>query len=388
MADNKSSPRTPAPRQDTNTARRSEKLQRFYVELEQRTDVIAKNLMGTGVDVAFFKQVALTAARETKDLLDCEPQSVWSAIYKAARDGLLPDGRDGKIIVRKQNRKGGGETYVAGWQDMFGGLKKKIRRCKDVLVFKAEVVYQSDQFRYRMGDDDFIEHFPSLAPDRGPIVAAYAIAKLANGETLREVMPIHEIRAIRDKFSDGWKAYSAKTIKDTPWATSEGEMAKKTVGRRLAKWLPMDTDLRLSVEHDDDDVLPDSGSSPPIEGERRPQISDFTVMEPVGDDADVIDGVAKEVADTKADAAHQRDVPAETHQGASPTKSDEAPAKEAAAKKPSHAEVVADLNARLSKYPRDVRAEIYECEILPMETTFTAEEIAEFKRLLNGEQDG
>jgi recombination protein RecT len=379
---------TPAPAQQIQPpSPRAQKLQRFNEFLEERRTPLATMLAGTGVDVDFFKQVAITAVRETPGLLDCDANSIWSSIGKAARDGLLPDGKDGKIIVRKiYDRKLKASVPVAGWQDMIGGLKKKIRRSKEVLSFKAEVVHLEDDFEYSKGDDEFIRHTPSLVKNRGPIIAAYSIAKLANGEMLREVMSVHECYEIRDKFSDGWKAFKKGDIKDTPWASSEGEMCKKTVARRLAKWLPMDTDIRLSIEHDDDDVLPgetQSSAGHAVAAQRRPQLSDFTdESHAVSEDGDGYDegtenGGPVIEATANAQPAEEK---AKTEEQAKPTTEQTAAAAQSG-ETPHHLTVM-NIKARLGKSPRDVQNEIFDTEIHAQKGKFSDEEIAEFEKLL------
>lgn len=357
---------------------RTTRYQWFAEELEYRSDALKTRLEGSGISLDFFKQCALTALRETKDLLNATPTSVWSAIYKAADDACLPDGRDGKIVLRKN-----GDKLEASWQLMVGGIRKKVRRSKEVLKFTADTVHEKDHFVFAKGDQEFIEHRPYIGADRGKIIAAYAIARLSNGETVREVMSIHECHAIRDRFSDGWKAFKGNRIKDTPWHSSEGEMCKKTVARRLAKVLPMDTDVRASIEHDDDDVLPDAdgqGQALPVPP-KRPALSDFQQTgaahaedagdEPSGDDdghgetdGPVIDGEAQVVEEKPA--------------------ADAAPAPAAQAQTgPVTPEMrFHNLKARLSKAPRAVQNEIWDAEIAPVTEDFTIGQISELSALL------
>lgn len=201
-----------------------------------------------------FMRVIVTAVQNNPELLECDRRSLLNACMKAAQDGILPDGREGAIVVRWNGKK---NCKEASWQPMIAGLRKKVRNSGEIATWDVQVVKRKDKFAFRLGDDPFIDHEPSLEDDPGPTIAAYSIAVLKSGEKSREVMSIGAIRKIRDTYSDGWKSYKAGRIKSTPWANSEDEMAKKTVARRHSKVLPMSTDLddlvkRLDPPHEND----------------------------------------------------------------------------------------------------------------------------------------
>lgn len=202
------------------------------------------------ITVDKFVRVVLTAVQNTPELLQCDRRSLWNAAVKAAQDGLLPDGREGAMVVRFGK---GGKT--ANWQPMIAGIRKKVRNSGEIATWDVHVVHQKDQFEFRLGDDPFISHAPSLDEDPGPTIAVYSIAVLKSGEKSRDVMSMGAIRKIRDEKSDGWKAFKAGKIKSTPWSTDEDEMAKKTVARRHSKVLPMSTDIEELLHRDDDTTL-------------------------------------------------------------------------------------------------------------------------------------
>jgi recombination protein RecT len=199
------------------------------------------------ISVDRFSRVVMTAVQNNPELLECDQRSLWNAAMKAAQDGLLPDGREGAITVRKDWKKG---TKLALWQPMITGIRKKARNSGEIATWDAHVVFANDIFEYELGDDPSVRHKPALT-NRGPIIAAYSVCTLKSGEKTREIMSIEQIHEIRDRYSDGWKAFKAGYIKSTPWSTSEEEMCRKTVARRHSKVLPMSSDLDILMRRDD-----------------------------------------------------------------------------------------------------------------------------------------
>lgn len=197
------------------------------------------------IPVERFKRVVMTAIQNNPELVECDRRSLWNAAIRAAQDGLLPDGREGAMVVRLDPRRG----KVANWQPMIAGIRKKVRNSGEIADWNAYVVYENDEFEYELGDTPFIRHKPTLA-DPGKPIATYSVALLKSGEKSREVMPISEVYRIRDR-SDAWRAFRAGKIKSTPWSTDEGEMIRKTVARRHSKVLPMSTDLDDLIRRDD-----------------------------------------------------------------------------------------------------------------------------------------
>jgi len=76
------------------------------------------------------------------------------------------------------------------------------------------------------------------------------VCTLKSGEKTREIMSIEEMHDVRDRYSDGWKAFKAGHIKSTPWSTSEEENVRKTVARVTPRFFPMSSDTTL-IRRDD-----------------------------------------------------------------------------------------------------------------------------------------
>jgi recombination protein RecT len=201
------------------------------------------------IPVARFVRVVMTAIQNNPELLECDRRSLFNAAMKAAQDGCIADGREGAIVVRFDHKVQSKKS--ANWQIMIAGIRKKARNSGEIATWDVEEVHENDDFEYESGDNPFIRHKPALS-NRGKMIACYSVCTLKSGEKTRCVMGIDDILAIRDQYSDGWRAYKAGRIKSTPWLTSEGEMSKKTVARRHSKTIPMSTDLEALIRRDDE----------------------------------------------------------------------------------------------------------------------------------------
>jgi len=181
-----------------------------------------------------FVRVVMTAINTNPDLQKAERQSVLAAAMKCAQDGLMPDGREAALV-----------TYgnKASYLPMIAGVLTKVRRSGELETINAHVVYDKDVWRYTLGDEERIEHEPYMEGDRGKPVAVYAIAKTKDGGIYREVMSVAEIEQVRNV---------SRAKNNGPWVQWWGEMARKTVLRRLSKRLPMSTDLQQVFQRDDD----------------------------------------------------------------------------------------------------------------------------------------
>ena len=177
-----------------------------------------------------FIRTIITAVQMEPKLLEADRRTLFSSCMKAAQDGLLLDGREAGLSVYK-NRDTGMKTV--SYMPMVGGILKKIRQSGEISSVRAHVVYQGDEFDFELGDNERIHHKPNLTKSGNP-VAVYAIAKFKDGDIQREVMSHAQVEKIRAKATGIGKAC---------WASEWGEMAKKTVIRRLAKRLPSSNDL-------------------------------------------------------------------------------------------------------------------------------------------------
>ena len=201
--------------------------------LVQHQQQIGKMAMG-GVTAEDLIRVALVSARKTPKLLDCDPKSVVAALQRAAQFGVRPNTAHdhGYLLPRYDSLvKGQAATFELSYK----GMIYLAIRSGQVLDMWSEAVYERDLFRAPRGHERSIIHEREMSADPGPLVAAYAIAKLANGTMKDEVLSLFDIHTTM--------AYVAKSKNTTidslsgPWKENLGAMAKKTAIRRLFKVL-------------------------------------------------------------------------------------------------------------------------------------------------------
>lgn len=188
-----------------------------------------------------FQRVAITAINRNPDLIECNRQSLYNAFMQCAQDGLLPDSQEAAIV--KYNSKDGLPT--AQYQPMVKGILKKMRNSGELKSIMATCIHEHDPFRYWVDDDgEHLTHEPDLfAQDRGRIIGAYALAKTKDDAIYIKVMTTAEIETVRS---------CSKAKNANFWTNWWDQMAEKTVIRRLAKRMPMSTDLDDFLRRDDE----------------------------------------------------------------------------------------------------------------------------------------
>lgn len=206
-----------------------------------------------------FVRVVQTAIATNPDIAKASKQSVFAATMKCAQDGLLPDGREAAFVI--YFNKG---APTVQYMPMIGGILKKIRNSGELASITAELVYDRDDFKFWVDDNgQHIHHAPNMWEDRGELMGAYALAKTKDGALYIEIMSRKQIEDVKN-------ASRAKT--SGPWAGAfETEMWRKTVIRRLAKRLPMSTDLDEFIRQDDDlyDFAPEPKEVTPQEPAKK-----------------------------------------------------------------------------------------------------------------------
>lgn len=194
-------------------------------------------------------RVALTEVRRVPALAKCDQASFLGAIMQCAQLGLEPGGALGHayLLPFDKREKVGGQwqTVRTDCQLIIGyrGMIDLARRSGQILSLEARAVYTKDRFHVSLGLNPDLTHEPAWDDeDRGPLRFVYAVAKLKDGGTQFEVMSRVEVEKIRAQ---------SKAAQSGPWVTHFEEMAKKTVIRRLFKYLPVSIEIQRAVGLDE-----------------------------------------------------------------------------------------------------------------------------------------
>jgi recombination protein RecT len=281
---------------------------------DRRADLRA--MLGSDAEVDRFLAVAFNSiATQSGLLMNCTGVSIVQAIKDAATLGLEPTGLTGEAVIYPYKD-------VAKLVPMWRGYLKRIRNSGKVQDIDTRLIYVNDEFDHwtTASGFEFMHHPVRPAPDesidsRGAYWGAIAWAVMPSGFKVGEVMPAADInREARDK-SESWRNEEKRA--SSPWATHWGEMARKTVLRRLSKRLPQEAVAVLLALDEDADRTPVTVEDPTMTSARRVALAaiasrssapDVEPTTPVMESAPGL-AMADEPSETYA-------IPSETAQGA------------------------------------------------------------------------
>lgn len=229
---------------------RKDSLRSLAGYLEGRKSYLAK-VLPKHLTAERVVKVAITAASRTPALLNCTPESFALAVIQASQLGLEAGSPLGEAyLVPYKNEC----TLIVGYR----GLIALARRSGEIESIEAHVVHARDRIELSFGLDAQLSHTPHMPTppatfdekamaawqkdaDPGPMIAVYAIARLKGGAVQYEVMTRAQVDAIRAR----------SRASGGPWTTDYEEMARKTVVRRLAKYLPMSIEMAQALDVED-----------------------------------------------------------------------------------------------------------------------------------------
>lgn len=250
-------------------------------------------------------RIATTEFRKNPELMGCDPVSFIGAVIQAAQIGLEPGSALGHAYLvpfwnSKTNKKE--VQLIPGYR----GLIDLARRSGQIESISARVVYERDIFEFEYGLNEKLVHIPAQGDDIGDMTYVYAVAKLKGGGHQFEVMSREQVM----KFAKN----------SGPWKTHLDEMARKTVIRRLFKYLPVSIEIAQAIELDNSveegqsqgnaQILFDAGVEPWQPEVTTPTQIDQAAAKDVGEQQrlDVLDRVEKKIAARMQGGQEARDI--------------------------------------------------------------------------------
>jgi len=184
-------------------------------------------------------RVALTEIRKNPKLLECSSQSLLGALMLAAQLGLEPGILGHAYLIPYYNSKT--RSTEVQFQIGYKGYIDLVRRSGELQTLDVHEVCRNDVFEYEYGLTPKLMHRPALE-NRGDPYCYYAIAKLKDGGFSYLVMSIQDVEKFRKR---------SKSPDYGPWVTDYDAMAKKTVIKQLAKYLPLSTEIQTQIVQDE-----------------------------------------------------------------------------------------------------------------------------------------
>lgn len=228
----------PAPQSDAVVVRRSNSQADFRKMLEQMAPAM-RQVLPKHLTPERIMKVALSATARNPNLFKCSMQSLARAVMQGAELGLEAGGLLGEAYIVPY-----GETaqMIPGYR----GLIKLARQSGHLASIEAHVVMSTDHFEVEYGLTPKLVHRPDMGRTekegtliQDSVLCVYAVARFRDGGTQQDVMSRGDVERIRKR---------SKAANGGPWVTDWVEMAKKTVVRRLCKYLPLSPELQKALE--------------------------------------------------------------------------------------------------------------------------------------------
>jgi len=186
------------------------------------------------IDPQRFKDTVLVAVQRNPALLQLDRGSLMLAAMDAAARGLLPDGKEGAIVVRYDFSK---RAEVPTFQSMVWGLRKLANQA-GIKIISAEVVFEGEPFRVVRGSDPHIEHEQLVdLEDMTKARAVYCVLKDQDGVEISRALSSAYVQKIKDTVAIDQKGQKRRI----PWnGPFEREMWCKTAIHATFKRVTLD----------------------------------------------------------------------------------------------------------------------------------------------------
>ena len=210
---------------------------------DERMQKSFKDVLPANVTVDRFTKVTLTAIQSSPEVLEADRQSLYQACVHAAARGLLPDKKEGALVVFNTKMPDGSWVKKVQFLPMPEGIIKEM--AKAGVSAYAVSVYEKDELEIWNDDDgQHVRHKPVIFGDRGARLGAFAAGKTKEGRSYVEAMNMDDIARVRSRSKQKDKEGNPTGA----WKTDTERMEQKSALHRLRKRIPM-----VGYEFNDDE---------------------------------------------------------------------------------------------------------------------------------------
>lgn len=197
-------------------------------------EVIESRFLELSDQQTFIKECsfAMQLFKANNYLNKATTESKLESVLNLAQTGLTlnPVLKLAYLVPRKA-----GNVIKCHVEPSYQGLVKLVTDTGSAKNIYAHVVHDGDDFEVSLGTETSIKHIPQYKST--DVLKVYAVAVLSDGSKQIEVMTTQQVDDIRD-MSESWKSFQAGRSRSCIWDDHYEEMAKKTVIKRLVKYLP------------------------------------------------------------------------------------------------------------------------------------------------------
>lgn len=220
----------------------------YPVELKKVADTIrsedmqraVRAVLPKSISVDFFTEVTIAGIENNPDVLEADRDSLYRSCVAAARRGLLPDKKEGALVVYKTNV---GTKDAPRWlkmvqfMPMVEGIIKEM--AKAGVEAYAVSVYENDTIELWNDDDgQHVKHQPMVFGEQGNMVGVFACAKTETGRTYVEAMNLKDIQQVAARSKQNTKTNNGVSYGGT-WRSDFDRMSQKSALHRVRKRLPI-----------------------------------------------------------------------------------------------------------------------------------------------------
>lgn len=203
---------------------------------------------GYKIDPERVIKLVKMAADKAPALYACSPKSFMYSVIAACQLGLEINGPLGECYLVPFGKDC---TLVIGYRGIIGLM----HRTGLIKSISAYCVYEKDAFEIEYGTTPRISHMPCITEEPGAVIGVYAVVTLPDGATQFDYMRIDEVLRIKERSRSGSSG---------PWVKDFNEMARKSVVKRLSKYIPMSEQSAAAIAIQADNLI-ESGETLPLD---------------------------------------------------------------------------------------------------------------------------